>query len=113
MVVFFLVLVFLRTQISTVSDVSPSSLNLSQSAINNFTALIDATTDEVSGLSEYVGGTFLPEVVSLSSSLRGNQTALTGNQLLADVDALNGEILSDVPATSRGQCKFGIIKNIN
>ena len=112
MVVFFFVF-FLRTQTSTVSDVSPSSLNLSQSAIDNFTALIDATADEVFGLSEYVGGTFLPKVVSLSSSLRGNQTALTDNQLLTDVAALNGEILSDVPATSRGQCKFGIIKDIN
>ena len=95
---------------STASDISPSSLNLSQSAIDNFTALTDATSGEVSALTEYVRDVFLPKVVSLSASLRGNQMGLSSDQLLTEVATLNGELLSDVPATSRGQCECDLIK---
>ena len=93
------------TQTSTASDISLSSLNLSQSAIDNFTVLTDATSGEVSALTEYVRDAFLPKVVSLSASLRDNQMGLSSDQLLTEVAALNGELLADVPATSRGQCE--------
>ena len=93
-----------HVQTSTASAISLSSLNISQSAIDNFTLLTDAAAGEVSALTRYVRDTFLPEVVSLSASLRGNQMDLSSNELLTEVAALNGELLSDVPATSRGQC---------
>ena len=104
---------FSPIQTLAASDVS---LNLSQSAINNFTDLTRAASSSVSALTDYVYATFLPQVMSLSTSLRGNQTALCGDQtalcgdqLLTEIVSLNGEILSAVPATSREQCKLNLM----
>ena len=46
--------------------------------------------------------------MSLSSSLRDDQTALSSDQLLTEIAVLNGEILSAVPSTSRGQGEFSL-----
>ena len=88
-----------------IQTVSLSSLNISQSTISNLSSLTSDAFNSVSALDDYIGRTFLPHVRSLSTSLRGNQTALTNDHLLTEIADLNGEILSAVPATSREQRK--------
>ena len=90
-----------------------AAYDVSLSSLNNFTALTGAASSNVSALTDYVYGTFLPHVMSLSTSLRGNQTALSGDQLLTEIVSLNTEIVSAVPATSREQCELNLMNVIN
>ena len=82
------------------------SLSPSQSEADNFTTLAEAASHNLSLLTNYIDNTFLPNVVSMATNLRDDQSRLTSTHLIEEIADIEREMEFVLPIKSRERCMF-------